>query len=149
MPAIEEFPTDTHATVGENVIFQVSVSGKPVPDLIWYQDNREICLNSAQTIVEDGSLNIPSVSLNEGGVYKLVATNSVGRVEHVVKLTVQKQAEDEKMAVEDGWNAGNVVAVGEFRKYVAEHHAVRNNKGLLDQFMVRYLYWSYIPLHSL
>ena len=137
MPAIEEFPEDTNATVGETVVFQVSVNGRPVPSLTWFHDNSEICLNSTQTVQGDGSLNIPSVSVKDGGVYVLVASNCVGSVQQVVNLTV-KHPEEENVAKEDGWKAASAVPpvlVGTFRNYVAEHHAAHNLQ-LIEQFKV-------------
>lgn len=118
------------------MIFKVLVSGRPPPCLTWYKDKEEICLNSAQDILDDGSLNIPSVGLKLEGVYKLVANNSVGRAEKLVRLTVQ--AEEERMAEEDGWKAGNLVPtipVAEFGNYMTEHHA-GNCRGLLEQYKV-------------
>jgi hypothetical protein len=137
-PVIDEFPVDTFATVGESVVFQVLVTGRPNPDIFWFHDNIEISYDSTQIILADGSLSLPSVTLKEGGEYVLTAFNSVGRTERVVKLTVQNPTEKEDIRKEDGWRAGQVVApipVRDFRTYVAKHRA-DSYLGLLDQFQV-------------
>ena len=135
---IEEFPEDTHAIEGEGVVFKVVVCGKPPPTLTWYHDEEEVTTNYAQEILDDGSLNIPSAEIKQGGVYKLVARNSAGSVEQSVKLTVQFEGE-KTPDVERKSVTFTPIPVSEFGDYVIKNHA-SNNQGFRDQYMVRISY---------
>ena len=81
-PVIEEFPDDTTAVEGEGVFFKVVVSGKPEPTLTWYHNKKELTPNYSQEIERDGSLSIPSTELKHGGIYRLVARNSLGSMQN-------------------------------------------------------------------
>lgn len=116
------------------MVFKVVVSGKPIPTLTWYHNDTKLVANYAQEILDDGSLNIPSVELKHGGVYKLVATNDATTVEQEVQLTVQvegeKSPEGERKSVDF-----EPVPVEAFGEYVAQNHG-NNNQGFRDQFQV-------------
>ena len=136
-PVIEEFPEDTQAFEGEGVVFKVEVGGKPPPTLTWYHDEDVVTSNHALEILDDGTLNIPSVEMKQGGVYKLVARNSAGSVEQNVKLMVQLPVEEEELTAGERKSLTAVpILVEEFGDYMAMNHA-SNNKGFKDQFMVR------------
>ena len=135
MPTLDEFPDDTRAVEGESVVFKVVVSGKPTPTLTWYHNDAELVANYAQEILDDGSLNIPSVELKHGGMYKLVAANDAATVEQVVQLTVQLE-EEKTPDVERKSVSFEPIPVEAFGKYVAQNHG-NNNQGFRDQFQVK------------
>ena len=133
-PVINEFPEDTNALEGEGVVFKVVVSGKPVPTITWYHDNTEISNDYSQEILDDGSLNLPSVELKQAGVYRMVAVNKSGSVEQQVKLSVQMEGE-KTPDVERKIMTFEPIPVAEFGEYVAQNHG-NNNQGFRDQFSV-------------
>ena len=76
------------------MFFKVVVSGKPEPTLTWYHNEKELTPNYSQEIERDGSLSIPSTELKHGGIYRLVARNSLGSTEQEVKLSVVMEGEN-------------------------------------------------------
>ena len=133
-PSIDDFPTDTHAIEGESVVFKVVVSGKPLPTLTWYHGDIEVVNNYAQEVLDDGSLNLPSVECKQAGVYTLVAANDGGRVEQQVKLSVQFEGE-KTPEVERKSMTLEAVPVPRFGECVVMNHN-NNNQGFRDQFLV-------------
>ena len=120
-PTIEEFPTDTHAIEGEGVVFNVVVRGNPQPSLTWYHHNTQLTPDYSLDLLQDGSLFITSSELRHSGVYKLSVKNSKGSVEREVKLTVNREEEEEtgdKERVEM-----KPIPVAEFGDYVAQSHS--------------------------
>ena len=113
------------------------MSGKPLPTLTWYHNDAELIGNYAQEILDDGSLNIQSVELKHGGVYKLVAANDAATVEQVVQLTVELEGE-KTPDVERKSVSFEPIPVEALGKYVAQNHG-NNNQGFRDQFQVYYL----------
>ena len=117
------------------MVFKVVVSGKPEPTLVWYHNDEQITNNYSREVLDDGSLNLPSLELKQGGVYKMVARNSAGSVEQSVKLTVQFEGE-KTPDVERKSMTFAPIPVPEFGEYVVQNHA-NNNQGFRDQYLVR------------
>ena len=117
------------------MVFKVVVSGKPEPTLVWYHNDEQITNDYSREVLDDGSLNLPSLELKQGGVYKMVARNSTVSVEQSVKLTVQ--FEGEKIPdVERKSMTFAPIPVPKFGEYVVQNHA-NNNQGFRDQYLVR------------
>ena len=117
------------------MVFKVVVSGKPEPTLVWYHNDEQITNDYSREVLDDGSLNLPSLELKQGGVYKMVARNSAGSVEQSVKLTVQFEGE-KTPDVERKSMTFAPIPVPEFGEYVVQNHA-NNNQGFRDQYLVR------------
>ena len=116
------------------MFFKVVVSGKPEPTLTWYHNKKELTPNYSQEIEKDGSLSIPSTELKHGGIYRLVARNSVGSAEREVKLSVVMEGE-KALEVERRSMDFIPIPVKDFGKYVAKNHD-KNNQGFKEQFQV-------------
>ena len=116
------------------MFFKVVVSGKPVPTLTWYHNEEEITPNYSQEIEKDGSLSLPSTELKHGGTYRLVARNSLGSAEQVVKLSVVMEGE-KTPEVERRSMDFMPIPVKDFGDYVAKNHD-NNNQGFREQFQV-------------
>ena len=70
---------------------KVKVVGQPAPTLKWFRDTTELKPTFKNKITHDGddwTLTIPGVTKVMSGVYKVVATNSFGEVEHAAPITV-------------------------------------------------------------
>ena len=126
-PNIEEFPANTAAIEGEEVIFRVVVSGVPTPTLTWKSGEKELFSNYSMTVGNDGTLTFPNAEIDQSGVYVLEARNSVGKMEREVKLDVQKECE-ETMDVDSQTESIRVIPVDQFGEYVAENHSNNNIK---------------------
>ena len=65
--------------------------GEPSPTLKWFRDTTELKPTFKNKITHDGddwTLTIPGVTKVMSGVYKVVATNTFGEVEHTAQITV-------------------------------------------------------------
>ena len=110
---------------GEDVHLEANVEGHPKPALIWYHDGVVVVADYSIEVNEDGSLYFPCVENKHSGEYKLVATNSSGKAEREVTLTVLSDSCDGE---EDG-GSGEInkpVPVDEFGQFVVEKHANGN-----------------------
>ena len=116
------------------MFFKVVVSGKPEPTLTWYHDEKELTPNYSQEIERDGCLSIPSSELKHGGIYRLLARNSLGSAEQEVKLSVVMEGEN-TFEVEHKSMDFISIPVKDFGKYVAKNHD-KNNQGFKEQFQV-------------
>ena len=135
-PSIDEFPDDIYAIEGEDVVFKVTVSGRPVLTLTWYHHGSELVSTPSREVLDDGSLYIPCVDYDQEGVYTLVATNSEGTVEEWVELMVDSEEEWEEWEEEEETEGTTEpVPVWVFRDYVAKKHA-NSNEGFRNQFQV-------------
>ncbi|XP_064386168.1 uncharacterized protein LOC135334780 isoform X2 [Halichondria panicea] len=126
-PSIEEFPSDTHVTEGEEVYLRVKVGGHPPPSLTWYHDGRKVTADYATELDQDGGLSFPSVETKHAGVYKLVVTGASGSTtQQVVTVTVMSEGGEASEGVEGVDYAP--IPVTEFGAYVADLHAGSNKK---------------------
>lgn len=71
IPSITINGSEFTRMAGERLYIPVTVEGWPVPTLTWTRDGSPIS-------VPRSGLNIPSVSLDDAGMYKVVANNSQG-----------------------------------------------------------------------
>ena len=112
---------------GEEVRLEAKAEGHPTPALTWYHDGVVVTPDYSMEISEDGSLFIPSVKDRHSGEYKLVATNSSGKAEREVTLTVLSEScNGEENDVSGETNSP--VPVDEFGRFVADKHANGNKK---------------------
>ena len=124
------FPEDTYAVEGSEVKFAVRVRGLPQPTVTWYHNHTEIVSDDYRIIKDDGTLFIPCVERVHGGVYQLVVTNTVGRVEREVNLSLRKEGVYQQLG-----HQFSFIPVVDFGEYVTKCHA-SNNSDFRDQFTV-------------
>ncbi|XP_064393132.1 uncharacterized protein LOC135340597 isoform X2 [Halichondria panicea] len=126
-PSIVEFPSDTHATEGEEVYLRVKVGGHPPPSLTWYHDGRKVTADYATELDQDGGVSFSSVEAKHAGVYKLVVTGASGSTtQQLVKVTVMSESGKASEGMEGVDYAP--IPVTEFGAYVADLHASSNKK---------------------
>ncbi|EEB14086.1 predicted protein [Pediculus humanus corporis] len=86
-PFFNKEPTDATALIEESVKFQCKVEGDPTPNIIWRKDDGKLPSRRAHTL-EDHSLMIEHVSLEDEGIYICDAENVVGKISARASLTV-------------------------------------------------------------
>merc|ERR1712227_855113 len=67
------------------------MGGKPEPTVTWFRDEKEITKSFKITITKTKEmyiLKISGVTEKMSGIYKCVATNDVGKIEHSAQITV-------------------------------------------------------------
>ena len=80
-----------HKDVIENnpIVLLCPAAGTPTPLITWYKD--DVLITGDQlgfVILEDGSLQVSDSEAADSGVYRCVAENDAGRVDHDVELKV-------------------------------------------------------------
>ena len=99
-PFIESFPKNTTVIEGTRAEFPVKVSGTPDPQLIWYHESTCLDNDYAHEISPDGSLTIVTTEMTHSGSYRLVASNSAGKVERKFTLKIISDTPDEEPIAE-------------------------------------------------
>lgn len=84
--------TDQVVRDGENVTFICLIRGRPSVSVAWYKDEEYLTQNNRirVSLSEDGvsSLTLISAKSYDGGVYKCVARNKMGRTACRAKLLI-------------------------------------------------------------
>lgn len=87
------FSTEKSLTIkaGENIKIQCSISGRPLPQVAWYKDGKELdkMLVEIITNVGSSSLFLRDADRNDRGVYTVEAKNSSGTMKEDVLVRVQ------------------------------------------------------------
>ncbi|OWF52578.1 Hemicentin-1 [Mizuhopecten yessoensis] len=81
--------TNTSEIENSDVILECPATGTPPPDITWYKD--DVALSSDDfgvSILPDGSLELESISAEDSGEYRCLATNIAGEVDHTTRLKV-------------------------------------------------------------
>ncbi|CAL1527760.1 unnamed protein product [Lymnaea stagnalis] len=87
-PTFREMPDDIQANVDDTVELKCRSSGDPAPTIQWKREEGRIPFGRARQL-DDGTLRIEKVQVQDDGVYVCVAENSAGTVEAVGRLSVQ------------------------------------------------------------
>ena len=78
-PRIETQPEDTDVLLGQSVLLNCSARGLPEPLITWTKNDEPLDLDNARfQLLENGSLLIQDVMINDTGDYKCNATNELG-----------------------------------------------------------------------
>ncbi|VDM58170.1 unnamed protein product [Angiostrongylus costaricensis] len=98
-PLITVFDTPSNGVgiEGDSAKLQCGAVGKPKPLYEWFDKNDEAIVNSDKYKVEDGLLIIESLSENDAGEYKCVASNPVGNASRVTELKIKLRPRIEKL----------------------------------------------------
>lgn len=85
-------PYDMEAMENQIVRFELRVSGRPEPEIIWFKDGEQIfdCEHFKIVVNEEGShaLLIMGADVQDSGTYKCIAQNRNGEASFTVKLIV-------------------------------------------------------------
>ena len=131
-PSIKEFPSDSDVVDGEEVVFNVRVTGYPRPSFTWYQNGTKMTTDHSFTLGEDGSLVIHTAEMGHAGVYELEVANELGVDRRRVSLGVYgseiELPGDYQMTVP-------AVPLAKFGPYVAKSHE-KSNTGFNNQYRV-------------
>ena len=130
-----QFPEDTHAVEGEGVMFQVKVTGTPMPKLTWYHNEEVVLADYSRELEEDGTLTFPSAETKHSGMYKLVAENHVGRKEKEVWLFVKEENTQDEVAPAKPATHFSAIPVEVFGSHVEKNHC-KNNQGFINEYEV-------------
>eukprot|EP00731_Ephydatia_muelleri_P019083 Em0011g1123a len=129
-PSIKEFPSDSDVVDGEEVVFNVRVTGYPRPSFTWYRNGTKMTTDHSFTLGEDGSLVIHTAEMGHAGVYELEVANELGVDRRRVSLGVYgseiELPGDYQMTVP-------AVPLAKFGPYVAKSHE-KNNTGFNNQY---------------
>ncbi|XP_011878155.1 PREDICTED: muscle M-line assembly protein unc-89 isoform X5 [Vollenhovia emeryi] len=95
-PEIDNF-RDHSESVDERVEWQAIIKGNPKPDIKWMKDGRELQKDERYDMEEDKrnckyKLVIKKLSLEDGGVYTVAATNYLGEASAQATLTAHTEA---------------------------------------------------------
>ena len=93
-PTILGFPSHLSPTEGEGVRIEVKVEGHPPPTLVWYHNGEAVVVDYSIEIDGQGNLFFPSIEFKHSGVYKVIATNTSGKVEKEVTVSVMSEGCD-------------------------------------------------------
>uniref|UniRef100_A0A3Q0SBE9 Neural cell adhesion molecule L1 n=1 Tax=Amphilophus citrinellus TaxID=61819 RepID=A0A3Q0SBE9_AMPCI len=74
---------------GETLELECIAEGLPTPDISWQKDGGELPSNRMSYHNFKKTLKISDVSEDDGGNYRCTATNNMGTVHHIIKVTVK------------------------------------------------------------
>ena len=111
------------------MLFQVKVTGTPMPKLTWYHNGEEVFADYSKALEDDSTLTLPLAETKHSRMYKLVAQNHVGNKEKEVRLFVKEEnIQDEVAPV-------SAILVGFFGSHVERNHS-KNNQGFINEYEV-------------
>ncbi|KAM9256723.1 LOW QUALITY PROTEIN: hemicentin-2 [Cariama cristata] len=87
-PSIELGPVLITATEGEAVVLRCNATGVPPPTVTWAKGTEPILLSSLYHLDPNGTLLIPSSSLDDAGTYFCTATNAAGFSSREMQLSI-------------------------------------------------------------
>lgn len=83
-------PTSTKMVLrGETLELECIAEGLPTPDISWEKDGGELPSSRMSFLNDKKTLKISDVSESDGGDYRCTATNNLGNVHHLIKVTVK------------------------------------------------------------
>ena len=117
------------------MLFQVKVTGTPMPKLTWYHNGEEVLAEYSRELEDDGTLSLPSAETKHSGMYKLVAQNHIGRKEKEVKLFVKEENAQDEVTSAKPATVFSAIPVGFFGSHVERKHS-KNNQGFINEYEV-------------
>ena len=111
-PEVRSEVSDVVASQGTSAMIEASISGYPKPQITWLHDDEEVVADSRHKFLENEeeetyALIIKNVQSDDSGAYAIKATNELGDVQTMGKLSVTsapkvtKRLENKSLAVDD------------------------------------------------
>ena len=85
-------PLDVHVIENEDAVFEVRVSGRPSPDVTWYQGDTALTPSDRVRIESDGDVRrlvMGKCQLEDGGIFRIIASNKAGEEMRETTLLVK------------------------------------------------------------
>ncbi|XP_064106001.1 myosin light chain kinase, smooth muscle-like isoform X3 [Macrobrachium nipponense] len=112
-PKFYYIPHDRIVEEGETVSFQCAVKGNPVPRASWDKDNMKI-LEGGRIKFEERdevrTLEIPKVTQQDAGLYRVTIENELGREQATARLDVIKSSGNKYAGYVRAWNTSPLTA---------------------------------------
>ena len=92
IPPTTTDPGDVEVYEDEDIKLTVEVTGKPEPDVVWYQGTKKLSSGPNMTILTLGSkhtLEMRHVQLTDTGIIKVVVSNDAGNCDTKSKITIK------------------------------------------------------------
>ena len=77
---------------GDDLTLSVTLKGKPIPEVLWFKDDKPLRSNFHYDITENNNercLSIHSITLDDRGVYKCEATSKLGKVTRKFQVNIE------------------------------------------------------------
>jgi hypothetical protein len=91
-PVFRKVPADLEVNEGQLARLDCVVSGRPIPDMLWYRDGVQVVPDPVHKIVinEEGisSLIIDTTRITDAGLYTCIARNRAGEDRFQVRLNI-------------------------------------------------------------
>ncbi|KAL3121108.1 hypothetical protein niasHT_005368 [Heterodera trifolii] len=98
-PHISVKLADQRVQEGQPLKLHCKVEGVPMPELVWYKDGEQVRPSERVQLERDADGNayliIPKCTMDDDGVYRVIATNSHGTAYDKCTVTVKKAAAEE------------------------------------------------------
>jgi len=73
---------------GVSVTLECRASGVPRPTVSWLKNDLDLPVDARLTVDDGGTLRLTALTLSDSGVYRCVASNSLGSVSEFARLHV-------------------------------------------------------------
>lgn len=83
-----ERPTDQSVLEGASASLQCIASGVPEPSVTWLKNDLDLPLDDRARVNDTGTLHLTDLQRTDSGVYRCVASNSLGSVSEFARLHV-------------------------------------------------------------
>ena len=80
---------DRNIYEGQNISLTCHGNGNPFPQYTWYFNGQQLSKINSRRTIQANRLDISNATTGEGGEYKCVASNRVGRVEKRIHVIVR------------------------------------------------------------
>jgi len=87
-PRIVEQPADQSVLEGESASLHCRASGVPRPSVSWLKNDLDLPVDARLRLDDNGTLQLTQLKRTDSGVYRCVASNSLGSVSEFARLHV-------------------------------------------------------------
>ncbi|XP_041357097.1 peroxidasin-like isoform X2 [Gigantopelta aegis] len=88
-PKFMEMPDDVTAVAGRSITLPCRAIGNPRPDITWTKNGRALRISRRYSLLANGALSITNLQVEDRGLYRCRAANSVNAISASARVTVQ------------------------------------------------------------